>query len=110
VCANVCRYEADRYPPTEAIRNCEQRPERYADEKMKKADANGIDNVRQTWTAVRRDEAARRGDKFEPREPHPFSSTGNDWLRTPVSRFQNHRLPENRENAPIALSQISLST
>jgi hypothetical protein len=65
--------EVDTHPPTEAVRDWEQRAQRYADETMKKADADGIDNVRPTWTAVRRVKAARKGEIFEPREPYPFS-------------------------------------
>jgi hypothetical protein len=65
--------EVDTHPPTEAVRDWEQKAQRYADQIMKKADADGIDNVRQTWTAVRRVKAAKKGEIFEPREPYPFN-------------------------------------
>ena len=65
--------EVDAHPPIEALRDWEQRAQRYADQKMEKADADGIDNVRQTWSAVRRVKAARKREIFDPREPYPFS-------------------------------------
>jgi hypothetical protein len=65
--------EVDAHPPTEALRDWEQRAQRYADQKMEKADVDGIDNVHQTWSAVRRVKAARKGEIFDPREPYPFS-------------------------------------
>ncbi|PMD18515.1 hypothetical protein NA56DRAFT_706747 [Hyaloscypha hepaticicola] len=65
--------EVDAHPPTEALRDWEQRAQKYADETMEKADADGIDNVRQTWTAIHRVKAARKGEIFQPREPYPFS-------------------------------------
>ena len=67
---------------------------------MEEADAKGIDNVRQTWTAVRRVIAA----KYFSREIHPlFADLGNK-LRTPIGGIQDYKLPENREMAPIASS------
>jgi hypothetical protein len=60
--------EVDTRPQTEVVRDWEQRAQRYADETMKKADADGIDNVRQTWTAVRQVKVARKGEIFEPTE------------------------------------------
>jgi hypothetical protein len=65
--------EVDTHPQTEAVQEWEPRAQRYADETMKKADADGIDNVRQTWSAVRLVKAARKGEIFEPREPYPFN-------------------------------------
>lgn len=66
--------KVDVHPRTSDSRDWEQRAQRYADGKMKAADADGIDNIPQTWTAVRRVKAARKGEEFEPRrEDYPFS-------------------------------------
>jgi hypothetical protein len=70
--SDLYQREVDAHPPIETLRDWEQKAQRYADQKMEKADADGIDNVRQTWTAVRRVKAARKGEIFDPREPYPF--------------------------------------
>ena len=62
--------EVNARPPIKAIQKYEQRLQEYADEIMKQADAKGIDNVSETWTAVRRVKAARKGEIFEPKEPY----------------------------------------
>jgi hypothetical protein len=71
--SDLYQTEVDTHPQPEAVRDWKQRAQRYADVTMKKADADGIDNVGQTWTAVRRVTAARKGEIFEPREPYNFS-------------------------------------
>jgi hypothetical protein len=64
--------EVDTRPQTKVVRDWEQRPQRYADETMKKGDADGIDNVRRTWTAVCQVTVARKGEIFEPTEAISF--------------------------------------
>lgn len=58
---------------TNAVPDWVQKAQRFVDQTMKRADAEGFDNVPLTWTAVRRVKAARKGEIFEPRVPYIFS-------------------------------------
>ena len=62
--------EVDAHPPIKAIQRYKQKLQRYADDIMMQADVKGIDSVSETWTAVRRVKAAKKGEIFQPKEPY----------------------------------------
>jgi hypothetical protein len=45
----------------------------YADEMIRLAKNEGIDNVSATWKSIRRVKAAKRGEIFAPDEPYLFN-------------------------------------
>jgi hypothetical protein len=78
--------EVDTHPQAEALRNWEQRAQRYADETMKKADAGLIMFAKRGLRYIELKQRER--ERFSSRESHILlADTGNDWLRTPVSRL-----------------------
>lgn len=53
--------------------NWEETAQRFADDRMKQADAEGMDNNTPTWVVVRHAKGDRKGENFMPFGPYQIS-------------------------------------
>jgi hypothetical protein len=71
--ADLQQREDTTLPQPSPLLETERKAKEWADMLLEEADEKGIDNVSETWSAVRRVKAARMGETFEVWEPYPFN-------------------------------------